>query len=69
VNDTTRHPNALSHEMIVNRALWSGLIGGSVLNAVLHMIGLWLLAIPFGLVALLCAVGLVARTVLAPKHR
>ncbi|PRY55953.1 hypothetical protein B0I28_11159 [Glycomyces artemisiae] len=60
---------AVSHDKIVNRALWAGFIGGAVLNAFIQMIGLALLAIPFGVLALASGVGLIVRAVVRPKQR
>ncbi|MEU5873988.1 hypothetical protein AB0A73_20835 [Glycomyces sp. NPDC047369] len=66
----TAPPRAtLSHDKIVTRSLWAGFLGGSVLNAFLQVIGLGLLAIPFGILALASGVGLVVRAVARPRHR
>nr|BFF26448.1 hypothetical protein GCM10025732_44130 [Glycomyces mayteni] len=60
---------ALSHDKIVNRSLWAGFAGGAILNAFLHVVGLGLLAIPFGILALASGIGLVLRAVVRPRHR
>ncbi|MEU6248574.1 hypothetical protein [Glycomyces sp. NPDC047010] len=61
--------SGLSHDKIVNRSLWAGFVGGSILNAFLQVIGLGLLAIPFGVLALASGIGLVVRAVVRPKPR
>ncbi|RRR98159.1 hypothetical protein [Glycomyces terrestris] len=57
------------HYKLTTAALWVGLAVGTVLNVGLQSAGLWLLALPFGLVALASAVGLVARAVVNWKRR
>ncbi|SDK90804.1 hypothetical protein SAMN05216298_1970 [Glycomyces sambucus] len=68
----TAHPSqytAGSHYKLTTTALWIGLVGGSLFNIALQSVGLWFLALPFGLIALASVVGLVARAIVSRKHR
>ncbi|MCD0442533.1 hypothetical protein LO763_02705 [Glycomyces sp. A-F 0318] len=59
---------ALGHYKLTTAALWIGLLGGAVLNTGLQLVGVWLIAVPFGAIAAGCAVALVVRAVVSRKQ-
>lgn len=59
---------ATSHYRLTSTALWIGLAAGFVFNVGLQAAGLWLLAAPFGFIAVGSAVALIVRAV-AGKRR
>jgi hypothetical protein len=62
-------PPAAGHFTIMGIALWAGLAAGVVLNTGLQAVGLPLLAVPFGALALACGAVLIVRAVKNRKHR
>lgn len=60
---------AVGHFTIVTIVLWIGLVAGAVLNTGLQAVGLPLLAVPFGAVALTCGIALIVRAVKHRRHR
>ncbi|GAA1694879.1 hypothetical protein GCM10009830_48390 [Glycomyces endophyticus] len=63
------HQVAGGHYKLTTTVLWIALAGGMVLNIGLQSAGLWVLAVPFGLLALGSAAGLVARAIVTGKRR
>ncbi|MEU6857861.1 hypothetical protein AB0B28_03145 [Glycomyces sp. NPDC046736] len=61
-------PYRADHYKLTTTALWVALGASVVFNAVLQAIGLWILAIPFGLIAAASGIGLIVRAV-AGKRR
>lgn len=59
-------PPTVGHFTIMTVVLWTGVVAGAVLNTGLQAVGLHLLAVPFGAIALACGVALIVRAV---KHR
>lgn len=69
INATASPPKAAtSHYKLTSAALWIGLVGGAVFNFGLQLIGLGLLAIPFGAMAAFSGIALIVRAV-AGKRR
>ena len=62
-------PQPTGHYKLTSAALWIGLLGGAVMNTGLQMAGLWLVAVPFGAVAVVCAAVLIVRAVVTGKRR
>ncbi|MCC3763572.1 hypothetical protein K3N28_10860 [Glycomyces sp. TRM65418] len=61
--------DAPDHHKLTSAALWIGLAAGAVFNVGLQAAGLWILAVPFGLIAVGSAVALVVRAVAGGKRR
>ena len=69
INATASPPKAAtSHYKLISAALWIGLIGGTAFNFGLQLIGLGLLAVPFGVMAVFCGIALIVRAI-AGKRR
>lgn len=61
-------PAATSHYKLTTNALWIGLLGGAVLNFGLQLVGLALLAVPFGLIATISGVALIVRAIAGARR-
>jgi len=60
---------SVGHFTIMTVALWIGVVAGAVLNTGLQAVGLPLLAVPFGAIAVACGVALIVRAVKARGRR
>lgn len=65
----TPPPQPVGHFTIMTVALWIGVVAGAVLNTGLQAVGLPLLAVPFGAIAVACGVALIVRAVKARGRR
>jgi len=60
---------SVGHFTIMTVTLWIGVVAGAVLNTGLQAVGLPLLAVPFGAIAVACGVALIVRAVKARGRR
>jgi hypothetical protein len=57
------------HYKLTSAALWIALAAGTCFNIGLQAAGLWLVAIPFGVIAAGSAIALIARAIVTGKRR
>jgi hypothetical protein len=69
ITETPPPPQTVGHFTIMTVVLWIGVVAGAVLNTGLQALGLPLLAVPFGAIAVACGVALIVRAVKARGRR
>jgi hypothetical protein len=63
ITETPPQRQTVGHFTIMTVVLWIGVVAGAVLNTGLQAVGLPLVAVPFGAVAVACGVALIVRAV------